>query len=167
MVRTASFVCAIGVLASAATGSAALAQQKDKEYRDWSVYTTTLQGKKTCYAASFPTKKNGNYSKRDEPYFIVTRIRSGAYEVSTYSGYPYKSGSDVTLDVEGKKFTMFTKGERAWAQSEKVDRDIVEAMKKKSAMTARGTSVKGTYSVDSYSLMGFSNAVKRMDSLCR
>ncbi|MET0155303.1 MAG: invasion associated locus B family protein [Rickettsiales bacterium] len=165
MIRTATFFGALGLAATLAFPAAA--QQKDKEFKDWSVYTTTLQGKKTCYAASFPTKKSGNYNKRDEPYFIVTRIRGDAYEVSTYSGYPYKAGSDVALNVQGNAFAMFTKGERAWAQSEKIDGDIVAAMKKGSSMSVKGTSIRETYSTDNYSLMGFSNAVKRMDDLCR
>lgn len=142
------------------------AQQTDKSFKDWTVYTTTLRGDKTCYAATFPKKQHGNYKKRDEPYFIVTRLGNNAYEVSTYSGYPYRQGSNVTLDVEGSKYSLFTKGERAWATSEKIDSDIVAKMKMKSEMTAQGTSQLGTYSKDTYSLMGFSAALTRMNSIC-
>lgn len=142
------------------------AQQADKTFKDWTVYTTTLQGKKTCYAATFPKKKQGNYKKRDEPYFIVTRIRGNTYEISTYSGYPYRSGSNVSLNIEGTKFSLFTKGERAWASSAGMDNDIVAHMRKKSNMSVQGTSQLGTYSKDTYSLMGFSAASERMDSIC-
>lgn len=154
------------LVVSAAAYTPALAQVKDRNFKDWSVYTVTLQGKKTCYAVSFPKSKTGNYTKRDEPYFIVTKVGDDRYEVSTSSGYPYKSGSDVKLDVDKNKYNMFTKDEIAWAQNEEHDGKIVKSMKKGSKMKVRGTSRKGTYSVDTYSLRGITAAVDRMRSLC-
>ena len=87
----------------------ALAQVMDKTFKDWTVYTTNLQGKKACYRASFPSSKTGNYKKRDEPYFLVTRISNDVFEVSSSSGFEYKKSSDVKVSIDGEKFDMFTK----------------------------------------------------------
>ncbi len=32
-------------------------------------------------------------------------------------GYPMKDGSKVTVDIDGKKFTLFTRGESAWVEN--------------------------------------------------
>ncbi len=151
----------------AATTQGAAAQEKDKSFSNWTVYTTSLQGKKTCYIASFPVKKSGNYRRRDEPYLLVTRMASNVFEVSTSSGYPYKNGSDIKVDIDGKKYTMFTQGELAWAHGAKQDSEMVENMKKGSAMKVNGTSQLGTYSIDTYSLNGITAAFNRMNSICK
>lgn len=144
----------------------AYAQVKDKKFKDWTVYTTTLQGKKTCYMAGFPKSKTGNYKKRDEPYFLVTKINNDVFEVSESSGYKYKDNSDVELNIDGNKYKMFTKGELAWASNSDKDMEIIQAMKKGNTLTARGTSIIGTYSIDKYSLSGFTDAFERINSLC-
>lgn len=154
----------VGALCSVA--SAGLAQTKEKVFKDWTVYTTVLQGKKTCYIASYPKSKTGNYSRRDEPYFLVTRRSGDVSEVSSSAGYKFKANSDVKVDIDGNKFNMFTKGELSWAQDVDADKNIISAMKKGSNMTVRGTSWKGTYSVDKYSLNGITAAFDHMNSLC-
>lgn len=142
------------------------AQEKDRTYKNWTVYITKLQGKKTCYMASFPTNKKGNYRRRDEPYLLVTRMANNVYEVSASSGYPYKKGSDINVDVDGKKYTMFTQGELAWAHGAQQDIDMVRQMKAGNKFMVRGTSQLGTYSIDTYSLSGFTAAFNRMNSEC-
>jgi invasion protein IalB len=145
---------------------AANAQVKDKTFKSWTVYTTELQGKKACYLASFPSAKTGNYTKRDEPYFLVTKIGDGIFELSVSSGYEYKANSDVKADIQGDKYNMFTKGDLAWAKDSKQDAKMIAAMKKKNNINIRGTSLKGSYSVDKYSLAGFGDAYNRMNTLC-
>ena len=142
------------------------AQVKDKSFKDWTVYSTTLQGKKACYVASFPKSKSGNYKRRDEPYFLVTRINDNVDEVSASSGYKYKTSSNVKVSIDNKNYKMFTKGELAWAPDSIKDSEMIKTMKKKNFMNVRGTSVKGTYSIDKYSLSGFTAAYDRMKSLC-
>ncbi|MCE3232002.1 MAG: uncharacterized protein K0R98_259 [Rickettsiaceae bacterium] len=142
------------------------AQVKDKAFKDWAVYSTELQGKKICYIASFPTGKTGNYKKRDQPYFLVTKIGQGVFEVSASSGFDYKVKSDISLDIQGNKYKMFTKGDLAWAADNKQDNKIIEFMRKKNSMSVRGTSLKGTYAVDKYSLAGFGAAFDRMNDIC-
>ncbi len=143
------------------------AQQKENTYGDWNVFTIQQQGRKVCYIASAPKNKTGNYSRRDEPYLLVTHISSTVDEVSTSSGYDYKNSSEVALTVEKSPYKMFTKGELAWAYDSKQDAAMVSSMKKGMKLTVKGTSQRGTYSIDTYSLRGFSNAYQRMKVLCR
>jgi hypothetical protein len=143
------------------------AQQLHETYKDWRVLTVTEDGQKFCYIASVPIKKAGNYNRRDEPFLLVTHRRADLDEVSVSSGYPYKKGSDVKVSIDGRNFTMFTKGERAWALNEAQDNQMVASMIRGNKMTVHGTSQLDTYSKDTYSLGGFTSAHTLMKKLCR
>jgi hypothetical protein len=147
--------------------ASAEAQVKDSAHKDWTVYITTLQGKKVCYITSFPKNKSGNYKKRDEPYFMVTHIGEDVSEVSTSSGYKYKDGSNLDVMMGSKKLSMFTAGELAWAKDRLSDKEFISSMKKQNDFTVKGFSAMGSYSVDRYSLSGFSKAFDRMGEACK
>lgn len=149
-----------------AFANSANAQVKDKVVKDWTVYTVKMQGKKTCYIASFPKSSSGNFDKRDDPYLMVTYLGGDLAEVSTSSGYKYKEGSRVNVEIGTRKFTMFTAGELAWPNDAGADKDFIAAMKKQNFVKIKGASIMGTYSIDKYSLTGFDAAFERMKGLC-
>jgi Invasion associated locus B (IalB) protein len=138
-------------------------------HRDWNVYKFTDDSQTICYIASEPKKQEGNYTRRGSPAVLVTR-RPGAhvvYEVSVDPGYTYLDGSNVEIKVDNqKKFLLFTRGEHAWTPKEEDDKDLISAMKRGSDMTVRGTSSKDTYSLDTYSLLGFTAAYDAMSDAC-
>lgn len=137
-------------------------------YRDWHVYAFTEDGAKICYIASEPTKQEGNYTRRDNPAVLVTR-RPGPRvvdEVSVQPGYSFLDGSEVEVAIASNNFLMFTRGEHAWTKSEEADEALITAMKRGTDMTVRGTSVKNTYSLDTYSLLGFTAAYEAMIAAC-
>lgn len=146
--------------------STANAQIKDQEFKDWTVYLTDIDGKKVCYITSFPKGKSGNFKKRDEPYFMVTHISPDLAEVSSSAGYKYKDGSKVEVKFGNKKLTMFTAGEIAWANDRQADKEFIAAMKKQNDLTVKGFSSMGSYSIDRYSLNGFTAAFDRMNEAC-
>ncbi len=155
-------------LACLVTAAPAAAQELVASSGDWRVFTIKQDGKTLCYIASLPINKSGNYTKRGEPYLIVTRLASGIDEVSVSSGYNYKRNSDVTLDFGNKKtFKLFTRVELAWAYDQAADKAIINTMIAGDKVTVRGTSWKGTYSSDLYSLKGFTAAHKKMKSVCK
>ena len=43
--------------------------------------------------------------------------------VSFVEGYPLKEGSDVALEVDDKKFDLFTNDDSAWARTAELDQD--------------------------------------------
>lgn len=157
------------VLATALQINAAFAQVKDQTFKDWTVYSTDLEGKKVCYIASFPGDKTGNYSVRDEPYLLVTHIDSATDEVSVSSGYAYKDNSKIKVTVDDDKthYLSLLQGERAWAKDASVDKALIADMRAKNEVEVKGISTKGTYSLDRYSLAGFSAAYSRMKTLCK
>ncbi|MEM7020991.1 MAG: invasion associated locus B family protein [Pseudomonadota bacterium] len=155
----------------AALPTLALAQTPEflGTFRDWNVYAFTENGNKICYMASEPTKQEGNYTRRDSPAVLVTR-RPGPKvvdEVSVQPGYSYLDGSEVEVTIGGDKFLLFTRGEHAWTKSEEADQALIVGMKRGTDMSVRGTSVKNTFSLDTYSLLGFTKAYEAMINACQ
>lgn len=146
------------------------AEKVESNFDDWNVYSVMQDGEKICYLTSYPKKKTGNYKKRGNPYFLVTYRGNGISEVSVYSGYPYKSKSMVELDIDDKhKHELFTSQETpkmAWAKDAEEDKTIILEMKKGIKLQAKAYSRLNSYSLDSYSLRGFTKAFDKMKELC-
>lgn len=139
------------------------------EYDDWTAYFYKDASGLNCYMASTPKKDEGKYTKRGDIYVVVThRPNDKSFDVvNINAGYMYKTGSKVIVKIGDKTFDkLFTSGDKAWATSDKTDKEIVDAMKRGSRMIIHGTSGKGTNTKDTYSLKGFSQAYKAISRKC-
>ena len=131
-------------------------------FRQWNAYTYNDADGKSCYIASQPqsSKYSQDISGRDPAFFLVTtRIAKDAAktvrnEASTIIGFPFKPDSNVTVEIDGQKFTMFTSQDNAWFNDRNSESVFIEAMKAGSTMTVEGMSGRGTVTTDSYSLSG-------------
>ena len=137
----------------------------------WFAYTYYEDGKLTCYMYSQPIKQKGNYKKRGDPHIMVTRRRGSEVveEVSVTSGYPYKETTKikVVLKIDGSDIQFgIIRDEHAWADDANEDKAVVKAMKRGNKLTVRGTSRKDTYSLDTYSLKGFTKTHKAIVRAC-
>jgi len=164
-------VCAVlgGLLALQPLVAAAQSPEFLGEHRDWNVYRFDDGDQTICYIASEPIKQEGNYTRRGNPAVLVTRRPAPrpVDEVSVQPGYSYLDGSEVEVEVDGnRQFMLFTRGEHAWTKSEQDDRQLIQAMRRGTEMTVRGTSIKETYSLDTYSLLGFTAAYEAMQEAC-
>lgn len=154
-------------------GSENFAQDVSK-HQDWQVQKTSEGSGSVCYMTSTPKNQEGNFTKRGNPYISVThRPSKKSFNVFNVSaGYPYKEESDVTLLIisdpkkKPKEFTLFTHNDGAWALDETQDTELVNAMKSGTTLIVEGVSQKGTTSKDTYSLNGFSAALKEMSKAC-
>ncbi len=134
----------------------------------WTAYTYQEDGKTVCYMASKPIKSEGNYKTRGEVLALVTHrpAESATDVVSIVAGYPYQADSDATVQIGPRKFMFFTFGERAWARDNQTDKTVVQTMVKGKSLSVRGNSTRGTPTVDTYSLQGFSAAYKAINDAC-
>lgn len=134
----------------------------------WTAYAYSEKSGKVCYLAGEPKKTEPAGAKRKRPLAMVTH-RPGekvANVVSFVEGYPLKEGRDVSLDIGGAKFDLFTKGDSAWARTPELDKSIVEAMAKGKQAIVRGAPQKGMATTDTYSLAGFAQALSLIDKAC-
>ena len=137
-------------------------------FHDWTAFAEKEGGKKVCYMASAPEKAEGKYRKRDDPYVLVTHrpAEKSIGVVSVRAGYTYKKDSDVEVNIDGQRFTLFTDAGQAWARDTKTDRALVRAMKGGLAMIVAGISSRGTLTTDTYSLNGFTAAYDAITRAC-
>ncbi|MDN5247905.1 MAG: invasion associated locus B family protein [Wolbachia endosymbiont of Tyrophagus putrescentiae] len=138
--------------------------QLKEKHRDWHVYTALEDGEKICYMVSYP-KKEGETDRK--PYITVSYIDDKIDEVSVTSGFQYDR-EPITLHIDRKiKYMLpIIDGGFAWAEDTKTDRDLVLRMKGGLSMVVSGKK-KGTTINDTYSLLGFQNAYKKMHELCK
>ncbi len=146
----------------------AFAGKPEAVFKDWSVFKIVQNNEHICYIASTPIKKEGTYRKRGEPFVTVIRIKGNTYdEVNVSSGYPYSQETKPQVSIGKTKFDMFSYEERAWGNTKADDVMIVNAMKGGIKLKVNGYSKVGTQSIDTYSLLGFSDAYDKMVQLCK
>ena len=142
--------------------------QEHSRVNDWHVMSYEQEGKMVCYIFAKPTKKTGNYRKRSEPYLIVTHINDQEDQVSITPGYDFKKGTKPYIQIDNKKYRfLIVKEDRAWSIDRNLDDTLITNMKKGSRFRVQSTSTLGTYSIDYYSLMGFTKAYQNMKTLCK
>lgn len=141
------------------------------EYRSWSALTYKEGAGNVCYMSSSPEKwtSEPRNVRRGDIYILVTHNqgRSVQDEVSIYTGYTYKKDSEVWLAIDGQNFDLFTDGDSAWARDAETDRKLVQAMVRGNKMVVRGTSSRGTLTIDTYSLSGFTAARNAINKACK
>ena len=134
----------------------------------WTAFTYRERSGKVCYVAGEPQKSEPARANRKPPVVMVTH-RPGekvANVVSFDAGYPLKEGSEVSLDVGGEKFDLFTKGGSAWARTSELDKTIVETMAKDKQAVVKAAPQKGPTTTDTYSLAGFAQMLAMIDKAC-
>ncbi|WP_395687968.1 invasion associated locus B family protein [Aestuariivirga sp.] len=172
MIATRHF-CALALLLFALPAGPALAEEQPQQigvFEDWVAYSFQSSDGKVCYVSSTPKLSEPQSAKRDPAFFLVTNMPGRKPpvkgEVSTIIGYPFKEGQPVKLSIDEKTFEMFSKGDTAWVDNG-ADKKIVTAMKTGKELKVRGTSWRGTKTVDTYSLAGISAALAAIDDACK
>lgn len=145
----------------------AQAQVADKQFKQWSTFTLQRGDIKLCYIASEPVNESGDFKDRGQPHVLVTYRTPSKDEFSASAGYPFKPKEPVVVEIDDQKFTLFSEYETAWAYESDQDKQMVGAMKKGKKLVVKGVSHKETTSEDTYSLEGFSAALKRMKEICK
>ena len=138
-------------------------------HKDWTAYSNKEKNGKTCFIASEPLKSSGKYNKsnRGKTYVFVTNIKNGSnHEVSVKAGFNFKKNKDVIFNVDGKKTKLFPVDDRAWSESTKIDRFLVQSMRKGQKLKVTGMSTPGNKIIDTYSLSGFTKALRLIDKSC-
>jgi hypothetical protein len=159
---------AAGLIASGSSAAVAQGIERLGDFGNWSSFQFTENGNKACYMASQPKKSAGDYKKRGDVYAIVThrpaeKLRD---EVSVLAGYAYKEGSLAAVAIGDQSFELFTQGDGAWAKDKQADDALVKAMIKGLDMVVKGTSSRGTETIDTYSLSGFTKAYEAIGKAC-
>ena len=134
----------------------------------WEAYAFGTKGAPVCYLYGDAIKTEPKDFRRKTPVAMVThRPDEHVFDVVSFSEFlPLKKGSDVSLDIGGRKFDLFIHGDTAWSPTSETDKTIVETMIKGTEATVEATPQKGPRITDTYSLIGFTKALSLIDKAC-
>jgi len=163
------------IFTAALLAGAQLARAEDPvslgAFDDWEAFIYHSEGSAVCYVLSAPKKTDSpkKIARRDPVHFLVTHFagRKVKGQISTIIGYPFKEQSTVALKVDDQDFELYTNGDTAWAAAADVEANIIKAMKTAKTMSVTGTSVRGTQTVDNYSMAGLVKALEKIDVACK
>ena len=113
-----------------------------------------------CYIGSKPTKTEIEKGKKRGPtYILVYRInKSSNAIVQIEAGYPYDQKKNIEVRIDKSLYEFSSENETpetAWTNK---DKEVIFAMKKGVVLEVTGISKKGTKTVDTYTLNGFTVA---------
>lgn len=143
---------------------------------DWSVYVD--ENPKVCFIVSKPTsseaQRGGNtvsVNRGDIRFHISVIPGQGvAGEPSFLAGYPLKADGAVKIAIGNTTFAMFpdpsVNKEYAWTNP-KDDAALIAAMQKGADAVVTGVSSRGTTTIDTFSLRGFTAAIEKAQELCK
>ncbi len=153
-----------GIAATAATLAGAQTPTKISQFKAWGAYSYKDNGNKICYVLSIPTKKEPADRDHGDIFFLVSQKpgQNVSYEPQVEVGYPFKEGSKVIVDIDGKTFSMFTKGKNAWVENAAQEPALIKAMRAGQSMSVSGKSRRGTGTSYIYSLSGITAALKEI-----
>lgn len=163
-----TFMAATAATGLMATAIAAQAQtpQRIGQFKDWGAISYSASSGKVCYAVSVPTTKTPADVNHGDNFFVVTQRGSAnvTYEPQFIAGYTLRESSKVTVNIDGKDFSFFSKDNTAWTENAAQDPQIVAAMKAGTRMTIKAVSRRGTNTSYEYSLSGITAALDAIKS---
>jgi hypothetical protein len=141
------------------------------QYGDWGAYTASNGGKQVCYALAKPSSQATQPPNRPrDPVYIFVSTRPSENvrnEISIVIGYPFKPGSDASVDIGAAKYAMYTQADGAWIKNAAEEARMVDTMRRGSDLVVTGESGKGTKSTDRYNLRGLAQALDRVAQECK
>ena len=161
-------IATVASLILVAGAAPALAQQATKigQHNAWGTYSYKTANGKVCYVLTVPTDKQPPSLDHGDMFFFVSQ-RPGqqvSYEPQFIAGYNFQEGSKATVTINGKSFSMFTKGKSAWVENAAEEPVLVAAMKGGSDMKVEAKSGRGNATSYTFSLKGISAALDSIKS---
>ena len=138
------------------------------KHKDWETYIINGATGKVCFAQSKPVLQAPKNSIREARLFISFRPGENiTNEISITSGYDYNTKNSITA-ISGKnkyKFDIIQDG-FAWITDNKFENKMIKTMKKGSRIMVKAYNLKGSQTIDHYSLLGFTKAYKATKAKC-
>jgi hypothetical protein len=140
------------------------------QFGTWGAYQASPNGKTVCFALAKPgsSKTNPPNKPRDPSFaFISTRpAEKVTNEVSIMIGYQLKPGSEGSIEIGGARYAMYAQGDGLWIKNAAEEGRLIDALRKGSEAVVKGTSAKGTETVDTFPLKGLAQALDKLAQIC-
>ena len=148
----------------------AIAEEVKKigKYKDWETMVIKNNSKLVCFAQSKPVLQSPKTYKREARLFVSFRPNEKIInEISITSGYEYNNENSIIAKSGKHKYKFDIAQENfAWLADNKMEKKMINTMKKGSRIMVSGYNQKGSQTIDHYSLLGFTKAYNTAKKSC-
>jgi len=159
--RSVLAVAAAMLLAAGAAPAMAQSATKIGQHNAWGTYSYQAQNGKVCYVLTVPTEKTPKNLDHGDIFFFVSQRpgQTPSYEPQFIASYNFQENSKVSVTIDGKSFSMFTRGKSAWVENTADEPAMIAAMKTGTDMKIAAKSGRGNPTNYVFSLKGISAAL--------
>ena len=148
----------------------AIAEEVKKigKFKDWETMVIKNNSKFVCFAQSKPVLQSPKSYKREARLFVSFRPNEKIInEISITSGYQYNNENSIIAKSGKHKYKFDIAQENfAWLADNKMEKKMINTMKKGSRIMVSGYNQKGSQTIDHYSLLGFTKAYNTAKKSC-
>ena len=148
----------------------AIAEEVKKigKFKDWETMVIKNNSKFVCFAQSKPILQSPKSYKREARLFVSFRPNEKIInEISITSGYEYNNENSIIAKSGKHKYKFDIAQENfAWLADNKMEKKMINTMKKGSRIMVSGYNQKGSQTIDHYSLLGFTKAYNTAKKSC-
>ena len=142
--------------------------KKIGKFKDWEVMVISGNNKKVCFAQSIPVLQAPKKFERDSRLFVTFRPGEKIKdEISITAGYNFNTKNSISAKSGKNKYKVDIVRENfAWIADNKQEKKMIKTMKKGSRIMISGHTLKGSQTIDHYSLLGFTKAYDAAKKSC-
>ena len=142
--------------------------KKIGKFKDWETMVIKNNSKFVCFAQSKPVLQSPKSYKREARLFVSFRPNEKIInEISITSGYEYNNENSIIAKSGKHKYKFDIAQENfAWLADNKMEKKMINTMKKGSRIMVSGYNQKGSQTIDHYSLLGFTKAYNTAKKSC-
>ena len=148
----------------------AIAEEVKKigKFKDWEAMVIKDNSKLVCFAQSKPVLQSPKTYKREARLFVSFRPNEKVInEISITSGYEYNNENSIIAKSGKHKYKFdIAQDNFAWLADNKMEKKMINTMKKGSRIMVSGYNQKGSQTIDHYSLLGFTKAYNTARKSC-
>ena len=137
-------------------------------FKDWETIVIKNDSKIICFAQSKPVLQAPKSNPREARLFVSFRPNEKIInEISITSGYEYNNENSIIAKSGKHKYKFDIAQENfAWLADNKMEKKMINTMKKGSRIMVSGYNQKGSQTIDHYSLLGFTKAYNTAKKSC-
>ena len=142
--------------------------KKVGKFKDWETIVIKNDSKLVCFAQSKPILQSPKSYPRESRLFVSFRPNEKILnEISITAGYKFNNENSITVKSGKFKYKFDIAQENfAWMADNKMEKKMINTMKKGSRIMVSGYNQKGSQTIDHYSLLGFTKAYNAAKKNC-
>ena len=142
--------------------------KKIGKFKDWETIVLKNGSELVCFAQTKPVLQSPKKNPREARLFVTFRPSEKILdEISITAGYEFNNKNSI-MAKSGKHKYKFDISQKnfAWIADNKQEKKMIKTMKKGSRIMISGHTLKGSQTIDHYSLLGFTKAYDAAKKSC-